>query len=545
MAESKTDKRRRRRRPGLKLIMLLTGLFILAMPVSWLYLFRIYENELVRQTESELISQAAVVAAIFKNEMLRLGGPAHGRKLSGYRPVPDGGLNIVTPHLDLSRAEVHPRRLDFRVSPYPPDPAALEAGRKLQAVLTEAQRTTLSYIYVVDNHGLVVAGPTGQGLSMADNLEVSEALNGHYYSLLRERPPEKRAPLSSIERRGARFRVFFALPVMNGDRLLGAVQISRTPREIIKALYKEEKRNLIWAAILSLGLVILISFMVKSTIITPVRRLAEESTAISEGRSRGLAAKAPYIVVRELAELREVVGDMAERLRHRSDYLKAFASGVSHEFKTPLTSIKGAMELLGEHGREMDEATRSRFENNIRADLERLERLVGRLLTLARAEAKAEESGSGEEVEAVELLKRLAGHYRDLGYTVEINGPADLKLAASPDVLETVIRNLLDNSRDAGASLSRVELSLDQSRRDGLICLEDDGPGIPAELAESIFSPFFTTRKNEGGTGLGLSLARTLLTPFRGELQLLESEQGAAFAIILPLARKTRGRREE
>lgn len=327
------------------------------------------------------------------------------------------------------------------------------------------------------------------------------------------------------------------MPIMHGDRLLGVVHLSRTPRDIFQAL-KQEEHNVYWAAGLSLGLVAVVIIIVSLMIINPVKRLAKEANAVAEGRRRSLGRQTSPLVVRELTDLRLVVAEMAERLRHRSDYLKAFASGVSHEFKTPLAAIKGAMELLGEHGPNMPPETRARFENNILADLDRLERLVTQLLTLARAEAQAEDApllAQESQTEAAGLIQRLQTHYQATGYTVAAEGLRPLKLAISEDVLETVLRNLLDNSRDAGASRSVIELEVNPARRVGEIYVTDNGPGIPDELLDSIFQPFFTTKKNRGGTGLGLSLARTLLAPHRGELHLLESDEGAAFLISLPL----------
>ncbi len=526
--------RRARPRPGLRLIMLLAGLIIMAMPLSGLYLFRIYENELVRQTEAELIAQAAVVGAMFKKAALDLGGPAYGRKLSGLPPAPAGPLTEVLPRLDLSRDEIRPRqKLEFKPSPFEPDPAATLAAAGLEDVLAEAGRTNLSSVSVLDFHGLVVAGASGHGL-LPDTFEVTEALNGHYQSVLRERAASGRAPLSSSSR-GARFRVFVALPIMNGDRLVGVVHLSRTPREILKALYAE-RRNAALAGVMSLGLVAVVSLMVSLLIVTPIKRLADESKTVADGHSAGFKAESVPIVVREVAELRAVVADMAERLRRRSDYLKAFASGVSHEFKTPLTSIKGALELLGEHGAGMDAATRARFEDNIRADLDRLERLVGRLLALARAEARTLPAADADHCDAAGLARRLAGHYHETAFQVAVDAPpGPLDLAVSAEVLETVLRNLFDNSQAAGATGTRVELGYDGFQRHGLIRVTDNGPGIPEETAENLFTPFYTTKKNRGGTGLGLSLARTLLAPHRGELTWVGNDPGAAFLITLPL----------
>lgn len=249
-------------------------------------------------------------------------------------------------------------------------------------------------------------------------------------------------------------------------------------------------------------------------------------------------ARTSRLVVSELAELRLVVAEMADKLSHRSDYLKAFASGVSHEFKTPLTSIKGAVELLSEHSETMSPETRARFESNILGDLERLERLVSRLLALARAEAQAEAfPGKDSQTEVVELVSSLKDHYHQLGYALSIEPSPPVTAAVASDILETVLRNLIDNSRDVGATSSFVEFEVDplSQRIDIFIC--DNGPGIPEDVADSIFEPFFTTRKNKGGTGLGLSLARTLLAAHKADLELAESDSGAAFVITLHLAR--------
>ncbi|MDL2226911.1 ATP-binding protein [Deltaproteobacteria bacterium OttesenSCG-928-M10] len=521
-----------RKRPGLRLIMLLVGMIIMIMPISGLYLFRIYENELVRQTEAELIAQSALVGAMFKAEIMRTAPAGYGQKLPGQvHRVAD----YLEPRLDLSRDEILPRGVSFRASPYEPEPAASEAAARFQAVIDEAADINLSSIMILDYHGLMVGGGRrGLGLSLADNFEVAEALSGQAKSVLRERA-SSRFPLASRSR-GTGFRVFLAMPVMNGDRLLGVVYLSRTPRDILKALHNE-RRNVLWAAALSAGLVAVVTLIVSLMIIRPIRRLAEDAKKVAEGRSQGFSPEAHPIVARELAELRARVAEMAARLSRRSEYLKAFASGVSHEFKTPLTSIRGAMELMADHGAGMDPATRTRFEANIMADLDRLERLVGRLLALARAEARAEGPAESDRTDASALSKRLAELYREQGFMVLVDGPAEpLLLSVPEDVLETAVRNLFDNGRDAGATAATVELYADPARGQGVVAVIDNGPGIAPEAAESIFKPFFTTRKNKGGTGLGLALARTMLTPHRGDIFWDGNEPGAVFIITLPLA---------
>ena len=146
--------------------------------------------------------------------------------------------------------------------------------------------------------------------------------------------------------------------------------------------------------------------------------------------------------------------------------------------------------------------------------------------------------GKDMQADIAERLLSLREHYRQQGYRLESEETPPLLVASPRDVLETVLRNLADNSREVGAKTSFVDFEVDPVNQlvDVFIC--DDGPGVPEDLADSIFEPFFTTRKNKGGTGLGLSLARTLLAPHKAELDLADSDRGAAFVLTLHLARK-------
>lgn len=520
------------RRPGLRMLLLLLNLVILTFPLSVLYLFRIYQNELVRQTESELIVQAALVTAIYQRELVALGGHDYGRT-HWSRPLDKPKeLRIISPRLDRS-SPVDPAPQSFFASAHSPDPIALVAAANLEPLIREATLTTLSTITLLDFRGLLVSVGPGRGLSLDKNEEIAAALAGRYHSLLRARTVSEPTKLSSPSR-DTPYRVFVAMPVFNGQRLAGVACLSRTPRELPQALY-QERSSLILAGVLTLALMILFTSASSILIIGPIRRLAQEATEAAEDPTRPPKRESAWdlVSVREITDLRSSVVLMAERLSRRSDYLKAFARGVSHEFKTPLASIKGAMELIGEHGRDMEPEVFQRFAGNISLDLDRLERLVRRLLDLAKAEAmnptRQERTLAGAHVKA--MAARYVQARPD--FRVEIQAPAeDLELAMASEVLETALLNLWDNSRESGADLVTVELSkVGETAR---IRVADNGPGLSEGAEEKIFTPFFTTRPNQSGTGLGLSLARTLLAPYLGSLEY--AGPPAVFVITAPLA---------
>ena len=100
--------------------------------------------------------------------------------------------------------------------------------------------------------------------------------------------------------------------------------------------------------------------------------------------------------------------------------------------------------------------------------------------------------------------------------------------------LETVLATLIENARQAGAGVVAIAVRADQGR--AVIELADNGPGVPPADRERIFDPFFTSRRESGGTGLGLPIARALVQGCGGSLELEDSMAGARFVVTLPLA---------
>jgi signal transduction histidine kinase len=240
----------------------------------------------------------------------------------------------------------------------------------------------------------------------------------------------------------------------------------------------------------------------------------------------------PEMAAVEIQALYADFAAMAAAIERRSRYLRDFAHAVSHEFKTPLAGIRGAVELLQDHHATMSDVERRRFLGNAAVDAERLTLLVTRLLELARVDLMP--AGSEASVLAP-ILRRLAHAYAIPGFAVMLEMAPDLPPVAAPaTTVEAVIGALIDNSRRAGARTCTI--AADKQDRQILIHVCDDGPGIAHSDRARLFEPFFTTRRAEGGTGLGLPIARSLLDACGGAIRLAESDKGICFAIDLPRA---------
>lgn len=527
---------------SLRSILLIMMLTLLLLPLATLYFFRIYENELVRQTELELIAQGASLAASYR-QMMRLTHPKvadYGYVLS-YSPliagqrrsymrdeVIDPYYTPITPELDLVKPVYAPRP-DPIATPQVADAYARKAGALLIPVIQNTQQVMLAGIRILDMKGIVVAGKDDLGMSLAHIPEVSQALKGHYASLIRQRvSDEPPPPLYSLSR-GTHIRVFAAFPIIEGNRLQGVVYLSRTPKNILKHLYLVQDKLYLATGIL-LSVAVLLVLFLSSSLSRPIRELIRQTQQVAQG-------ELPYVqplknpVTYELAQLSDSFASMSQALAERSDYIRRFASHVSHEFKTPLTSMQGALELLNEHIDTMPPERRQRFLDNLLSDTQRLKNLVSRLLELARADAL---EPSKQTSQLPELLRAMTNRYHERGLALEVLDLPALPLAIAPDALESVLGNLFDNSLHHGASVVRLTARVGAERL--WLSLQDNGQGISPANRERIFTPFFTTRRNEGGTGLGLEIVASLLKAYNASISLGSAESGAEFILELALA---------
>jgi signal transduction histidine kinase len=311
--------------------------------------------------------------------------------------------------------------------------------------------------------------------------------------------------------------------------LQGVFYLSRTPNNIIKHLYAE--RDKVFIATLSLlGLAVLLVLFVSSTISRPLRELIQQIERVKHGQQRQVEPlKSP--VTHEVAQLSESFVGMSHALAERTDYIRRFATHVSHEFKTPLTSMQGALELLQDHLDTMPTERRHQFIDNLLADTQRLKQLVNRLLELARADAL---EPSRQESALPEVIRTLQNRYAERGLELRGSDLPTTPLAMAPDALETVLTNLFENSLQHHAS--HVAMTATQQGNTLHLRLHDNGNGISPANREKIFTPFFTTRRSSGGTGLGLEITLSLLKAYGGKVEVVDSESGAAFVLSVPLS---------
>ena len=254
------------------------------------------------------------------------------------------------------------------------------------------------------------------------------------------------------------------------------------------------------------------------TLLRPLQELMERTSEIEKGSIDAFRAL-DHTGTREGATLAARFFRMARKLSDRSNYLTLFATHVSHELKTPLTGIQGAAELLRDDGN-METVQRERFLENIVEDAARLSALSTRLRELARADT-AQIGGS------CNLLDVLKEAVSGAGLKLRASGLEKTRVAMSEDNALIVFGQLAENAKQHGAAVFRASLQRD------VLAVGDDGAAIDAASREQIFVPFFTTRRDEGGSGMGLGIVSAMLRSHGGAIALSDQEDWK-FEVQLP-----------
>ncbi len=392
----------------------------------------------------------------------------------------------------------------------------------LGSAIARIEEASRSRIEVLDADARLVLGtpPRNKPHSLRDRAEIAQALAGKHAYTVRRRPKG----CEDADCRGL-VRVFVAVPVEHEGEVIGAVRVSQAPARAIHSLW-----TVGWPLVLAVGLSLLatvaLSLASAHILSRSLRSLSRTSQRIRDGSldAADQLARPRRSHVAEVGELSRDIGQMTERLQERLGYISEFAGNVSHEFKTPITTLRGTVELLRDDP-DMDPAQRERFLANALSDLERLERLVSGLLALARAE----EGRERQPVDLDALLAELLQGYQGITCT----GNAGT-VQGDPAQLRVALRNLVDNALQHGGEGVTVRIEAQRASNRAVVQVHDDGPGISAANLPKVFDRFFTTGRGSGRAGLGLAMVRAIARSHGGDVTVTSEPGATRFELGVP-----------
>ncbi len=257
--------------------------------------------------------------------------------------------------------------------------------------------------------------------------------------------------------------------------------------------------------------------------LAPIARLAEKTRSIDE---RNLGVR--FVPDRFSRELRSLAGDfnaLLERLDSAFERERRFSSDAAHELRTPVASLKAGIQSAQLRGGLAASDGDMELVSDLLAETERLEALCESLLDLARGEtgtANREISSSVLETECRDAVAELSTAFGQQVPVEVAASDADAVLGSSATSVRRIVSNLVGNALTYAGSGARVRVVLSATGAGASIAVEDDGPGIPEEMASRVFERFFRAdahrARTQGGAGLGLSICRALAESEGGEM---------------------------
>jgi two-component system sensor histidine kinase BaeS len=324
-----------------------------------------------------------------------------------------------------------------------------------------------------------------------------------------------------------------AQPVTLGSVPAGSLVVAEPESQL-----RSRWLQLFWALALAFGIGIPVAGVVvvyfSRRIARPLEMLATAADEVAAGHYDVAVPERTW--GSEVERLASRVHEMTGRLSESEQLSRNFLMSVSHELRTPLTAIRGHVSALREGVLE-DEASEERSLEVVAEEAARLERLVGDVLDLAKLDARRF-ALLREEVDMRALCERAYATFaeearaRGIEYDLDLGeGPV---LITDGDRVLQIVTNLLSNALHWTPEGGRVDLGLGTENGEVTVAVSDTGPGIEPQQEERIFRPFWSG--DDGGTGLGLTIARELALALGGRLELhSEPGRGSRFVLVLPV----------
>lgn len=291
-------------------------------------------------------------------------------------------------------------------------------------------------------------------------------------------------------------------------------------------------RSTLIAAVLAITVVAgVLGFLFSGNVLVPLRRVTEAATTIAGG---SLATRLEPESDPDLQQLVTSFNGMADAVQERIEREERFASDVSHELRSPITSLGAAVDVLKGRSDELSERNRQALDI-IATQVRRFDRTVLDLLELSRLDARAGQDNR-EDLHLVSLVERIASRhgYGSILVVSDLGDNDSVRLDRRR--VERILLNLLDNARDHAGGASEILLSSDDEGN-FLLIVDDNGPGVGVSERQRIFERFArgTASRNSVGSGLGLAIVAEHALALGGRAYVDTSPSGGArFVVVIP-----------
>ncbi len=399
--------------------------------------------------------------------------------------------------------------------------------------IEELSQETGIHIFLLDSQNIIIRQAIPQESTWAPSvkLEIKKPpLN---------RPGPYRGTYTTPD--GERF-IFVAHPLIGAPKppnpTTPATLVLAIPRKAALGIWADFAKPFLWAGLIALGVSILIAFLLARSVYVPIRRVTNAAEEIAQGNyEQEVSVAGP----KEVKGLATSFNQMAKQVKQSQQMLRDFVADVSHELRSPLTSIKGFAQAILD-GTAKDKEAQLKAASVIEDESKRMMRLVEELLEFSRLE-----SGQITMVREPVDLKELLGQCHEIFLLRAEEKDIRLRTAIESlppvigdiDRLEQVFSNLLDNALKHTPTGGEVSITARQPHPNFVeIAVTDTGPGIPAEQLWHVFERFYRADPSGGkaGAGLGLAIARQIVRAHGGDINVKSRlGEGTEFLVRLPV----------
>ena len=332
-----------------------------------------------------------------------------------------------------------------------------------------------------------------------------------------------------------------AIPIRSADvpQTQGAMLVTVSSSEITATMMDMKYQGLLILAII-IVLSIFFAYIMSTVLVKPLARVTKSIEDLTDGYQNDEISVPDYT---ETELITDAFNKMLSRMKTLDESRSEFVSNVSHELKTPMTSMKVlADSLVGQEG--VPEELYQEFMRDITAEIDRENRIITDLLSLVKMDKKTADL-SIQHMDINHLLEEILKRLRPIADKRSIDLILDSFRPVEADVDEikftSAISNLVENAIKYNVDDGWVRVSIDADHKYFYVTVADSGMGIPEESLDRIFERFYRVDKSHsreiGGTGLGLAITRSTIAMHHGVIKVFSREgEGTTFSIRIPLS---------
>ncbi len=400
------------------------------------------------------------------------------------------------------------------------------ARKKFAAKVYDLTKSSVDFsVYVTGANGKVLyhsANVDETGADYSKWRDVLLTLQGKYGARSTRLDPKD--PTTSV--------LHIAAPVRNRQgKIVGALTVMK-PVKFISLYIYNARLKILYYAVAILILVVICGLFISAWLALPVQRLTTYANTVRAGKK----AKLPRLGGGEMAAMGKAFEEMRIVLEGKQ-YVENYVQNLTHELKSPLAGIKGAVELLDEE--KLSDEQRTKFTGNIKRECSRMQQIVDRMLMLSTLET-AQEISNPESIDLGELTREVAETYPG-NSNVEVTAANSIIVEGDRLLLYEAIDNLVKNAVEFSPGDGKIEINVSSAESDfAEITVSDNGPGVPGYAIDRVFEKFYSLPRpgtKAKSSGLGLSIVREIANQHGGKVELKNREEGGAeVKLFLPLS---------